>query len=347
MWWFACSPGDTVEAPEAASIADLWDGVASSGAHVSVPARVTSPRTADDESFYVQDPAGGPGLRVGLRGDFPTLPPSIGTEIEVGGIFTLDEDGPAVLVDALEDVVVSDVVSEPVIAEWPEAPGLGLVRAAVVITSPPDPLFEASTDQFPLDGSFRTPVPAWHSRAFVIGVWVGAALAPRTVADWAVTAAGEAPLEVPLSDIGGLGDGAWVRVRGAQATPWSTDGRFVLVQDESGHGSWVDTEAFAVARTSVPGDLLEIVAETRERTLRCWTTPEIVGTAAVIVIGDGVDGTLATGTLTPAGDPDAWGAVPSLEGPRIGHRFVEPGSDAITGSFALSSDPDGLVWNPF
>ncbi len=320
-----------------------------SAGRVSVVAVVSSPRTADGESFFAQDRGGGPGLRVALRGDLPSLPPPVGVEVSIDGDLVQDGVGPVVWVDDVEAVAPTGRVVEPVVAWWPEAPLRGLVRAEVTVMSPPDPIDEALTEQFALDGMFRVPPPRWRATAAVEGVVVEAGrVAPRSAADWHVSSDGLPPVEATIGDLGALAEGSWVALALTQASPWSLDGRFVLLQDSVGAGVWVDTEGFAVRRATAVGDDVRVVAELRSGALRCWTDFDVVGASSVVSVTDPTSGAVVAATLTPTGTPDRWGAWPTLEGPRVGERFRRLTAELpVSGWFAVAEDRDGPVLHPY
>ncbi|MBW1880348.1 MAG: hypothetical protein JRJ84_18460 [Deltaproteobacteria bacterium] len=219
---------------------------------------ITSPRSADREAFFVQDPGGGDGsgLRVAVRGSLPQWPPAVGTPVRLSGRIRWTGADPLLDLSALADGEVLGGPELPVTVEWSEAGDLGfaLVRLAdVTVTSPPDPVGHADTDTAAgLSDAFGVPLPGWNAAGDLTGIVVEPdRIAPRNPADWT------GPLEpdpTPTTTIAAIRAGDWpdgtpVVVDAIQAVPWSRDGRHTLLQDDAQAGLWVDTGGFGTPDT--------------------------------------------------------------------------------------------------
>jgi len=296
---------------------------------------VTSPRTADREAFFVQDPGGGDGsgLRVAIRGSLPPWPPAVGTPVRLSGRIHWTGSDPVLDLDALDDGEVLGEPEPPETVEWTEAGAMGFALVhlpEVTVTSPPDPVGHADTDAGTgLSGAFGVPLPEWSATGDLTGIVVEPGrIAPRTLADWTGPLRTEPAAPTTIAEVraGVWPDGTPVVVEDAvQAVRWSRDGRRTLLQDDAGAGLWVDTEGFGPWETDA-GDQLAWWGEVRSDApglrLRTWASPEVVGTAAVATTEMLVDGALAAATLTDPDGPDPWGRWVTAEGVVLDDGFL-------------------------
>lgn len=228
------------------------------------PAVVVSGESLDGVRTYVQDPVSGRGLEVRRGGLLRAWPPPVGTEVELSLLVSGSEDAPVGWLASDRDVrvrgagrtLVERSGSDPVAS-------FDLVRLAEVE-------LEAATD-----GLGRAPLSVGREldpRLLRLELGRGArgalrgviteegGLAPRFGEDWEPRAPGEGVLQVTAAAVraGDVPVGARVRLEAVQATPWSADGRWSVLQDPgSDAGLWVDAEGV-------------LDGEGEEGTLRTW-----------------------------------------------------------------------------
>ncbi len=326
------------------SVADLWADLVETGSVLLGPVVVTSPRTATGSSFYVQDPDGGPGLRVDLGGFLLALPPPVGTDVLLDGSWIREVDGAPVL--ALQDELdLTDLGTSTgaVALPWADDPALqgALLSASdVEIRSAADPAGRADTDGgFALSGRFGVASPGRLGRGDLVGIQVEAGtLALRTDADWTGTRPGDVAEEAEISQVREMPEGAFVRVEGTQIAPWSDDGRWTAIGDGDA-GLWIDAEGWSVGGSSLPSDQLLVEGEVRTDAdgpyLRVWSAPIVTGTGAAVPQIVPVDGALYTLTVVDPGPADAYGDRATADGwvldDRLGPVDLVQDGDVVTG----------------
>jgi hypothetical protein len=335
----ACSlPTDTATPPTEppSTIADLWDGAAADGDEVVLDrVLVTSPRTADDERFYVQDPDGGPraGLTVHPRGALPTWPPPVGTPVRLRGAWHASDFGPTLDLVALADgEILGDPEGlSPVDATGdPELAG-ALVKVSATVTSLADPLGRADLDaEVDLGGAFAVPPPGWLDTGVLTGILTEPGrLSPRVASDWTGSMEGAPPQAATVAQIraGAFADGTPVVLSEVvQAVGWSRGGRYTLVQDGEGTGLWVDAEGWGIEGSSGLSDVGTWTGEVRTDgeglRLRTWTPVTVTGRGVAEIQTSLSDGALSTLAFSGVTGPDLLGDWDTAEEVILGDRFV-------------------------
>lgn len=339
----ACGPSDVGSATDvddtgegrAPAIADL--AALPYGARAAVgPVTVVSPPTRDGTAFYVQEPGTGDGLevRVGVRW---TGPPEVGTSLILELLSVGTAEAPAGWLSSESDLVTLPDAAEPTVLDAPEAPRAWTLARwpALTVLSAEDPSGRADTSRgVPLDARFGVVLPPpGNTGTLTALVLADGALAPRVATDWEGPREEPAVVEATLADVraGRVGDGTVVRVTATQASPWSRDGRTIVLQ-EDGVGVWLDAEGWGV-RTTRPRDRGVWIGEVRTvgdvGTLRSWTAPELgdpvdfgwvsLGPADPEALPD--DGAVVEVDVTGLGRPDAFGERVSAEGLVLDDRF--------------------------
>lgn len=339
------APVAEVEDPYA-SVADLWADAVEPGGVLLGPVVVTSPRTATGASFYVQDPGGGQGLRVDLGGFLLSVPPPVGTLVELDGGWSREPDGAPVL-NLADERNLTDLgdTTAPVATPWDGDVTLqgALISAAdVEITSATDPAGRADTSAgLSLSGRFGAASPGRLARGDLVGILVeGDAVALRSDADWSGTRPGDVAEDATIAEIraGAFPDGAYVRVEGTQLAPWAADGRWTAIGDGDA-GLWIDGEGWGIAGTSDAGDRVVLVGEVRTDGdgpyLRCWTLPAVTGTGEATARAIPEDGSLFTLTVEDPGAADVYGDRPTADGWILDDRLAPvdgiADGDVVTG----------------
>jgi hypothetical protein len=333
-----CTPPDPVvsaadsDLEPPVTIASLRGGGLGRGYVDVVDARLAGGPTADGASVYLQDRVTGEGaeLRIGVLGLGP--PPPVGTPIHVRAWFEGAANAPVLWLVDTADLVVDGEPEELDVAVDPVAPRpLALARfTAVTVTSEPDPTGVADTSLGRrLDARFGVVLPSLGNTGDVTGIVLAdGSIAPRSDEDWAGPREPGPVIQAILDDVleGRIAAGAVVDVPVLQATPWTRDGRGALVQDETGRGVWLDTEAFGHG-ASKAGDLLVLRAEVREadgyRWLRSWWRAPPQGSRAPVVLGVLGHGVLVDVDVAGAGRPGWTGERVTAEGWTLDDRFVD------------------------
>lgn len=319
------------------SVASLWGEVPLNAIVTVQPARVVSPPTVLDEVVFVQDPAYGHGLAVRRRGHVPGWPPPIGTVVRLTGLLEGPRNAPTLWIEG--DNAWSPTGVEPQAPRFfedppmPRAWTLVTFRGVQVLTDP-DPAGRALTTLArEIDGRFGVALPGFQDEGDLSGiVQDDGAVAPRFRTDWTGEVGPSEPRARSVRDLL-LGDGLvgmTARVTGVQATPWSSDRRWTVLQDPlSGIGLFVDTEGWAIDRTTVPGDALawtvQVGVVNGQVQLRAWTDPERVGTQSVTVADLWRHGAIVTDLLDGFGPVDATGERAVGEDLLLDDRFIDLG----------------------
>jgi hypothetical protein len=306
MWSLACVPQPGEPDPETPSVTiqDLWSGQTG---RQTLEAVVTSPRSTTGTHFYVQAEGGGlhSGLRVQLDGFLEGVPPAKGTPIEITGDVTWGDGLPHLKLSRFGDLEVTGEALEPAAPPWTEEDSDALRGALVetstlTVTSRPDPGGTADTDAgFTLAGAFGF-TPEWSNTGSLTGVVTGAReISLRGPGDWRGPNERWPTIDTEIAD---LRDTDWqpgtpIRFYATQATPWSFDGRWVVVQDEEGRGVWLDAEGWNITVDSMEGDTGWWEGEVRDHTvegryIRTWLSPEITSSRAVVEVQEWTDGAL-------------------------------------------------------
>lgn len=335
--WAACALPPVVEAEpsEAATIAEVWDGLQGT---LLLEAVIASPRTADGLGFFIADPQGGPGsgLHVILGGVFDDLPPPVGTPIQLEGPTIQGTFGPGLLLRNTGDLVV---LGPPVPLEpQPWSDDAQLEQALVItrdvqVTSALDPAGRASTDGPAGVGGLFGIGPGYARSGDLIGILTDGRISPRTAGDWSGSLEGDPPRSVELAELAALDDGTPVILHDLlQATPWDRSGRWALLQDPGGQGLWLDAESFGLWHHSDAGTVARWEGEVRHDSegirLRAWLPPTGAGSTRtptrVALPADGplADGALIETTVSGISAPDLLGERPTAEGPLLDDRFV-------------------------
>jgi hypothetical protein len=330
-------------APEAPmTIGQLWDPGVDSSSIVTVEAVVTSGRTAAGDAFYAQAPGGGPrsGLRVALQGALVRWPEPVGTRVALTGAVTYSAGRPILWLRDDDDGAALGA-SEAVIDELGgEDQGFGLVRApGVTVESAVDPAGRADLSTgADLCGAFGALDLAWQAVGDLVGI-LDIDLCPRGPEDWTETTRGRPWPVLDLESARAVADGTPVVLSGVlQAAPWSTDGRWTVLQDPAtGVGLWVDAEATGVA--GAPGLLATWLGEIRHDDdgprLRTWLPALLPKDAASPVTQDvPEDGARVAAIATGLGPIDAFGDRATAEGWVLDDRF---------GSLDALADPAEVV----
>jgi len=156
------------------------------------------------------------------------------------------------------------------------------------------------------------------------------AIAPRFRADWTGDVGPSTPRQRSVRDLL-LGDGVvgmTARVTGVQATPWSRDGRWTVLQDPlSGLGLFVDTEGRDVDRTTTVGSRLvwtvQVGVINGQVQLRAWQDASVSGHQAVTEAGQWRHGALVTDLVDGITAPDARGERAVGEDLILDDRFMD------------------------
>ncbi|NCG20003.1 MAG: hypothetical protein GWP91_13430 [Rhodobacterales bacterium] len=340
-WWLplaltGCTLALTTEEEsyeEPVTVAQLWDGVHNNGLVVTLDdLMITSPKTWNGRSFFAQTTAGGPqsGIRIELDGNLSGWPPPVGTPVSLRGQIWLFDEGPSLFLSKQDNAEILEEPATPTVTPWTDDPELvyALVQVELGGTTAPDPAGLAQTD---LDLQLRrlfdvnTPGIDQHGVATGIALYENG-LGLRSPADWSGDFENAPPIDVSVTDLVDLPDGSWVRITNlTQATPWSLDGRYAVLQDSVGNGLWVDTEGWSSAHTLL-GDRGDWIGEVRTDgeglRLRTWLPPTINGQGDVFqVVGTKVGDRIAL-HLTDLSEPDLQGYRSSAEGWRIDGRFT-------------------------
>jgi hypothetical protein len=329
------------------TIADLWATQAFSGLEVTITeAQITSGRLANSPSFYAQDAASETplGLRVDLHGLVNHWPPTPGTLVELTGVISYVDDAPRLAMAANEDGLALGS-AEIAYNTSPETPLHGLVRLdALRVSSRPDPSGRADTDtELDLESAFGVALPDWDNLGQLTGVITSPGrVSLRTPEDWSGTWEEAIAPTTTLSEIraGAFTDGSPVYVETLQATPFSRDGRWAVLQDEDGAGLWLDTAHWELDRPE-QGALGTWLVEVREdgQRLHGWNSPSRSGSDDPAVTTEPLDGALLVETLETLDEPDATGER-SSEVYLIDDRFID------TTAWSAPLTVQGALWLP-
>jgi hypothetical protein len=308
------APAPVVEAEDGPkTLAELRAELPAYGTFVRVgPVRVVSGAAPLDGAVVVQDSNSGDGMLVLPGARLDQWPPGVGADVELRVVWVGGRSAAVGYLAADADAVVVGSGAPVVLAAPERAWSLGAWRV-VTVTSEPDPAGFADTSiGARLSDRFGVGLPRLGSFGGLVAVVTSeGALAPRTERDWTGTWALPDPERTTVAAVraGAHAAGSWVSMEATQAAPWSPDGRWTVVQDAAGSGLWVDAEGFGqgVGRA---GDVAvwtgEVRGEAGQLWLRAWSPPVAVGTAEVVVGGDG-DGAVVVRSLVQIGAPDAWG----------------------------------------
>ncbi len=320
---------------------------------ITVQARIATPRTLDEASFYVVDDAADHGLRVAMAGAFAGWPPEPGTPVLLEGVVGEDADGThrLTLRDLDDAVVLGPTETLTPLAYDPAAERIQLVGSPAVLTSLVDPAGAADLDVGELGGLFTTLALQAGAEGDLVALSTGGRLHPRDASDWTPRAEGGPPAMWTLADLRATppADGTPVTLDDlVVATPMTRDGRLAVLQDASGAGLWLDTEGFGLAATL--GEVGQWTGEWRDADgaprLRSWLAPVPGGARASVEAAVVADGALLPFVATDPGAADALGervdvdgtvyddAILSLEG-------LEAGS---VGTAAIRVDSAGTRW---
>lgn len=325
------APPDEVEVADGPrTLDDVLADPPAYGASVLVgPLRITSPSSTGSGHVYAQDPVSGAGIQL-RRGALDGWPPAVGTDVTLRLAWAGTPQVPVAWLPSMDNVVDAAPGGPLVIAEAPESPAAyTLARYPQVrVTSMPDPVGRADTDLGrPLRDAFGAGLPALTSEGELTAlVLEDGALALRDPEDWAGTWAAPSPLASDVATIraGALSAGTWVRLNGTQATPWTPEGRYVVVQDEAGRGLWVDAEGFGVD-DGTPGEVGAWTAEVRYEGdvpyLRSWWPVDVTGEASVVTATTPEDGAILDLVFQALGPTDAFGERVAGDGTVLDDRF--------------------------
>lgn len=348
------APPDEVEVADGPrTLDDVIADPPAYGASVLIgPLRITSPSTTGSGFVYAQDPVSGAGIQV-RRGALDGWPPAVGSDVTLRLAWAGTPEVPVAWLASNDNVVDVAPGGPLIVVESPESPAAyTLARYPVVrVTSMPDPVGRADTDLGrPLRDAFGTGLPAWTSEgALTALVLEDGALALRGPEDWAGGWADPAPLETDVATIraGALSAGTWVRLAATQATPWTPEGRYVVVQDELGRGLWVDAEGFGIDH-GVPGEVGTWTAEVRfdgdVPYLRSWWLAEVTGSAPVVASTVPEDGAILDLLFQTLGPTDAFGERVAGDGTVLDDRFgvIDALSPPVSVRGALLVRGDGV-----
>lgn len=342
----ACAvPDETNEsaAPTApVTVGDLWDPGVPSGTVVTVDAVVTSGRTAAADAFYAQGPQGGPrsGLRVAVQGALVQWPPAVGTAVVLTGPVTYSSGRPVLSLRDDDDGQIGDDVGTTVDDLGGDDQGFALVRAlGVTILSAVDPSGRADlSTSADLCGDFVSLLLPWQATGDLFGI-LDVDLCPRKAGDWVAIDDGSPWPIHTLASARDVADGTPVVLEDvSQAAPWSTDGRWTVLQDPvTGDGLWVDAEATGLA--GAPGQRAtwfgEIRFDDEGPRLRTWIPPLLPREdVAAIEVGVPTDGARVRLTVSGVLPADAFGNRSTAEGWQLDDRF---------GSVAELDDPVEVI----
>lgn len=323
-------PDEVVVADGPRTLDDVLADPPAYGAAVLIgPLRITSPSSTGSGFVYAQDPVSGAGIQV-RRGALDGWPPAVGTDVTLRLAWAGTAQVPVAWLASMDNVVDVAPGGPLIVAESPESPAAyTLARYPVVrVTSMPDPVGRADTDLGRgLRDAFGAGLPAWTSEgALTALVLEDGALALRSAEDWAGAWAEPAPVPADVATIraGALPAGTWVRLTATQATPWTPEGRFVVVQDELGRGLWVDAEGFGIDG-GAPGEVGTWTAEVRYDGdvpyLRSWWPAEVSSAGAVLTASAPEDGAILDLVFQALGPPDAFGERVAGDGTVLDDRF--------------------------
>jgi hypothetical protein len=325
------APPDEVEVADGPrTLDDVLADPPAYGASVLVgPLRITSPSSAGSGHVYAQDPVSGAGIQV-RRGALDGWPPRMGADVTLRLAWAGTPEVPVAWLASMDNIVDEAPGGPLVVADAPEAPAAyTLARYPVVrVTSMPDPVGRADTDLGrPLRDAFGVGLPSWTSEgALTALVLEDGSLALRSGEDWAGAWADPAPIASDVATIraGALSAGTWVSLAVTQATPWTPDHRYVVVQDEVGHGLWVDAEGFG-GEVGAPGEVGTWTAEVRYDGevpyLRSWWPAEVSGSMPVVTATVPEDGAILDLVFQALGSPDPFGERVAGDGTVLDDRF--------------------------
>lgn len=337
----ASEPDPTTLAPR--GLDDVIASPPEYGSNVVIgPLRVVSGRQPITGYVYAQDPNTGRGIEL-RPGRLDPWPPEVGVDLTVRVAWTGTPRVPTGWVASLDDVLDQAAGGVPMILDAPGelAPPAVFALArwpAVEVKSNADPLGRADTSlPWPLHDRFLINLPNLGSRGGLTAlVQPDGALAPRFTSDWEGTRELRSPIPASVAAVraGVHLDGSWVSVTATQATPWSADLRYAVLQDEHGFGVWVDAEGMGLG-VGEPGEVRTWAGEVRHdgdvAWLRAWETPsEPIEAARPVRLGALGEASIVEVTVTGLAAPDAWGDRATAEGWLLDDRF---------GSVASLPDP--------
>lgn len=328
--------GPADDPPAAPERTDLAAVVASSpqvGAVRTIdPLRVVTPPSPIDGAVVAQDPVTGQGVLVQVGARVTGWPPALHQEIAVSAVW-LNGSPPTIGLHATTSLLARRAVQAPVVTPFDGTqPAWTLVEAVGVrVASSVDPLGRADTEPaLGLEDRFGVGLPGYGAEGDLRAV-VGSdgRLWPADAASWVELSPPIEAREVTIAELRGTGlrPGTPVQVVARAVTPFSEDGRWLLLQDEAGDGIWVDAAGYGPWR--LPTGLARWDAELRfvsgAAVLRAWGEPaNLGGDARRIVAPDisPVDGRVVRLRPGPSAAPDAWGDRLTDAGFLLDDRYV-------------------------